>query len=162
MSTPTTIPGTVRPEHDCPPGSVLVSLHYRRAFLRPRADVWAALTDPRQLGRWYGTYTGDPASGRVQLTMVDDHDDAVTDVRIVRCTPLDGFVVDIDGWLLEAALRSVGRVTTLEFTHRHVPRSEAGEIGPGWQYYLDRLDAVLGGARAPVWRDYPDLAGEYR
>jgi len=162
MSTPTTIPGTVRPESDCPPGSVLVALHYRRTFVRPRSAVWAALTDPRQLSRWYGTFTGDPATGKVQLTMVDDHDRTVTEVHVLRCTPPSSFSVDIDGWLLEVTLHAVGPVTTLDFTHRHVPRSEAAEIGPGWQYYLDRLEAVLSGAQTPTWGDYPDLADEYR
>lgn len=161
MSTPTTVTGEVSPERDCPSDSSLVRLVYRRNFLLPIGEVWAALTDPDKLGHWYGTYTGDPASGQVRLTMTDDHDSATTDVRILRCTPPSGFSVDQDGWLLEVALHQVGRITTLEFTHRHVPRSEAGEIGPGWQYYLDRLNAVLTDTRPPLWDDYLDLVDEY-
>lgn len=162
MSTPTTVTGEVSPERDCPSGSSLVSLIYRRDFLLPIGEIWAAITDPEKLGRWYGTYTGDPTSGRVRLTMTDDHDSATTDVEILRCSPRAGFAVDVDGWLLEVALRQVGRVTTLEFAHRHVPRSEAGEIGPGWQYYLDRLNAALTGTRPPSWNDYLDLVDAYR
>ncbi|MFV9431350.1 SRPBCC domain-containing protein [Rhodococcus pyridinivorans] len=162
MSTPRTITGEVSPERDCPSDSSLVRLIYHRNFLLPIGEVWAALTDSEKLGRWYGTYTGDPATGRVRLTMTDDHDSATTYVDVLRCSPPEGFAVDVDGWQLEVVLRQVGKVTTLEFTHRHVPRSEAGEIGPGWQYYLDRLDAALAGTRPPSWDDYLDLVDEYR
>lgn len=161
MSTPTTIPGAVRPEQDCPDGSTLVTLQYQRVVVCSLGEVWTALTDPESLSRWYGTYTGDPTTGWIRLTMTDQHDTNTTDVRVVKCTPPTGFVVDIDGWLLEVALHSVGQVTTLEFSHRHVPRSQIGEIGPGWQYYLDRFEAALAGSRLPRWDEYPDLADEY-
>ncbi|MFD6896576.1 SRPBCC domain-containing protein [Rhodococcus sp. NPDC060086] len=162
MSIPTTFPGVVRPERDCPDGSNLVTLQYQRAVVRSLGEVWTALTDPESLLHWYGSYTGDPTTGWIRLTMTDQHDSATTDVRVVRCTPPTGFVVDIDGWLLEVSLHAVGQVTTVEFSHRHVPRSQAGEIGPGWQYYLDRLEATLLGSRLPQWDEYPDLVDEYR
>ncbi|MEU5843975.1 SRPBCC domain-containing protein [Rhodococcus sp. NPDC047139] len=162
MSTPRTVTGEVSPERDCPSDSSMVRLVYRRNFLLPIGEVWAALTEPEKLERWYGTYTGDPTSGRVRLTMTDDHDVATTDVEILRCTPPARFAVDQDGWLLEVALRQVGQVTSLEFTHRHVPRSEVGEIGPGWQYYLDKLNAALTDTPPPLWEDYLELVDEYR
>ena len=162
MGTPTTVMGEVRPESDCPDDASLVGLVYRRSFPLPASELWTALTEPRELSRWYGTYTGDPSTGRVRLTMVDEHDSATADVRIVECTPPSRCSVDVDGWLLAVALHTVGRVTTLDFTHSHVPRSEAGEIGPVWQYYLDRLDAALTGGRPPRWSDYLSLVDEYR
>ncbi|NGP05181.1 hypothetical protein G6038_06720 [Rhodococcus sp. 14C212] len=162
MSTPTTVLGEIRPEHGCPDGSSLVTLHYVRSFALPVGEVWAALTESDRLERWYGRWTGDPASGRVRLTMTDEHDTATTDVRILRCDPPHDLGVDQDGWHLEATLTQVGVVTTLEFSHRHVPRSETSEVGPGWQYYLDRLDAVLAGRSLPRWDGYLDLADEYR
>ena len=162
MSTPTTVMGEVRPESDCPEDASLVRLVYRRSFALPVAEIWHALTDPRRLPQWYGTFTGDPATGRVRLTMTDEDDSATVDVEILRCTPQVGFSLDMDGWFLTVALRTVGRVTTLDFTHSHVPRSEAGEIGPVWQYYLDRLDAALTGGPVPRWSDYLSLIDEYR
>lgn len=162
MSTPTTVLGEVRPEHGCPHGSTLVTLHFQRSFPLPIGEVWAAVTEPDVLARWYGCWTGDPSSGRVRLTMTDEHDSATTDVTIVKCTSPRVLVVDQDGWRLELRFRQVGRVTTLEFTHRHVPRSEAAEIGPGWQYYLDRLDALLVGQQQPHWADYLELGESYR
>ncbi|UYP20774.1 SRPBCC domain-containing protein [Rhodococcus sp. Z13] len=162
MGTPTTIPGEVRPESDCPDGASLVTLHYHRTFTLPVGTVWSMFASPEGLDEWFGTYTGDPASGRVRLTTHDDVDSATTDVRILRCAPPTALAVDLDGWLLEIALRASGPVTALEFRHRHVPRSEVGEVGPGWQYYLDRLDAALRHVRPPRWLDYLDLVDEYR
>ncbi|WP_068157080.1 SRPBCC domain-containing protein [Rhodococcus phenolicus] len=162
MSTPTTVLGEVRPEHDCPADAVLVSLHYQRSFPLPIASVWAAVTEPDALAAWYGRWTGDPSSGRVRLTMTDEHDRATTDIGIVECAGPRLLVLDVDGWRLELRLRQVGQVTTLEFTHRHVPRSEAAAIGPGWQYYLDRLDTLLMGRKTPRWADYAELGESYR
>lgn len=49
MSTPTTTPGVVRPEQDCPDGSNLVTLKYQRVVVRSLGEVWRALTDPESL-----------------------------------------------------------------------------------------------------------------
>ena len=40
-----------------------------RTFAAPIEDVWAAITEPERLARWIGTWTGDPASGRVRFAM---------------------------------------------------------------------------------------------
>lgn len=162
MSTPTTIPGEVRPERDCPNGSSLATLYYRRLFALPVARIWTMLASPEGLGAWFGSYTGDPSSGWVRLTMNDEHDTATTNVRIIRCSPPTRLAVDLDGWVLELTLRPIGLATELRFRHRHVPRSQAGELGPGWQYYLDRLDAALRDVKPPRWFDYLDLVDEYR
>ncbi|MFZ2530064.1 MAG: SRPBCC domain-containing protein [Rhodococcus sp. (in: high G+C Gram-positive bacteria)] len=162
MSTPTTALGEVRPEHDAPADTDLVTLHYQRSFPLPIGSVWAAVAEPDMLAGWYGRWAGDPSSGRVRLTMTDEHDCATTDVEIVECAGPQLLVVDVDGWRLELRLRQVGRVTTLEFAHRHVPHSEAADVGPGWQYYLDRLDALLLGRHEPQWADYPTLGESYR
>ncbi len=86
---------------------------------------------------------------------------------ILECTPPHRLVVDLpspDGdWRLSATLTETGGVTTLVFTHRMAEPYDASSIGPGWHYYLDRLDAVLAQAPVPeVWDDYwPSLRAEY-
>lgn len=48
----------------------------------------------------------------------------------------------------------VGGTVTLSFV--------AEEVGPGWEYYLDRLAAALAGEAMPDWDDYwPGLAAAY-
>ncbi len=56
-------------------------------------------------------------------------------------------------------------VTTLLFAQRMSDPEMASSVGPGWEYYLDRLVAAeTGGDVADVkWDDYyPALADDYR
>lgn len=113
-------------------------------------EVWAWLTDPEFLGRWYGTWVGDRASGTVELTMLEDPGHPGT-CRINRCdapTELAVLVTDRAGqvWDLQVMLERSGEGTRLTFRQ---PLGdfvlEVGDIGPGWEYYLDRLAAGLAG-----------------
>ena len=51
--------GRVRPPHQ---------IALSRTFRAPVADVWAAVTEPGRLSRWWGTWSGDPTTGRVIAT----------------------------------------------------------------------------------------------
>ncbi|WP_267626151.1 SRPBCC family protein [Gordonia sputi] len=63
-------------------------IEFEREFRASIEDVWAAVTESDRLGRWFGTYTGDPESGRVELVMTAEGDDvASTPWNIVECTP---------------------------------------------------------------------------
>jgi hypothetical protein len=66
-------------------------------------------------------------------------------------------------WRLSVALTETGGVTTLVFTHRLAEPYDASSIGPGWHYYLDRLEAVLAERPVPdTWDDYyPSLREAY-
>lgn len=35
-----------------------------RRFSARIDDVWASITDPERLSRWFGTWSGDPSTGR--------------------------------------------------------------------------------------------------
>ena len=91
-----------------------------RQFRSPIDDVWASVTEPERLARWIGTFTGDPASGRVAFRMTAEGD----------------------------------------------APAEAESVGPGWEYYLDRLvEAETGGDVTAIdfERDYfPAMAAHYR
>jgi hypothetical protein len=65
-------------------------------------------------------------------------------------------------WGVEVALREGAGVTTVTFTHRMSPADAVGDIGPGWLYYLDRVEASRTDAPMPEWDDYyPALKGDY-
>ncbi len=49
-----------------------VRLEFVRTYGNPIDDVWSALTDPDRVARWIGTWTGDPATGTVDLVMTDE------------------------------------------------------------------------------------------
>ncbi|MFE3443145.1 hypothetical protein ACFXNW_08940 [Nocardia sp. NPDC059180] len=150
--------GEVRPEHDCPDDLVL--LHYLRSFRHPVLEVWAACTEPRQIVRWFGAVSGtgtdliiEPAEGPVPgpLTVHVDH-----------CSAPNELLARVDDGALELHLTQVGVVTNLELVRRHVPPDDAANLGPRWQYLLDRFTAYLDVQPTPHWLDYADLAVEYR
>ena len=137
---------------------------FTRTFAAPLADVWAACTEPEQMQRWIGTWTGDPASGEVAFRMTAEGDDVPEEVYLVEvCEPprrlvlrsRDAAPFSADGsgprvaWQHTLDLEEAAGVTTLTFTQA-VPDGPTGvdlvaSVGPGWDYYLDRLVTTAGG-----------------
>lgn len=146
------------------------SVVFTRTFPAGVDDVWAAVTRSHRLGRWIGTWTGDPDSGSVQLQMAVEGDGAAAEtVRIRMCEPPQRLAVDVhsDGapepWHLALRLRGGDESTTLTFS-QSVPDAElAAAVGPGWDYYLDRLVVVETGGEVTSldWEQYADLAPAY-
>ena len=143
-----------------------VLLRFERYYDAAATDVWSAVTDSDRLARWLGRWTGDPASGQVLFTMTEEGATPDT-VLIDRCEPpsrLDVTMTTGDGpWPLTVLLTEDAGRTRLLFTHRLAEPYDASSVGPGWHYYLDRLDAVLAGT--PVPSDFtayhPRLADAY-
>lgn len=147
-------------------------LVFTRTFRAPVDDVWAACTEPERMERWIGTWSGDPASGEVVFRMTAEGADVPEEVYLVQaCEPPHRFVVRArdaasfspDGsgpqvhWEHTLSLAEADGVTTLTFTQA-VPAGQVGvdmvaSVGPGWDYYLDRLVAAHADP-APV----PDLS----
>ncbi len=142
-----------------------VRLRFERTYAAGVDDVWSALTDPDRCARWIGRWSGDPAT--VQLVMADEEDAGPQQVRIEACEPPHRLAVttgSADGpWPLEVTLVEQGAGTLLTFVHHLAEPYDASSIGPGWQYYLDRLGAVLTGEQVPADLDeyHPALADAY-
>lgn len=141
-----------------PPGQVLrdedgMRLEFVRTFDEPVETVWAALTEPDRIARWFGTLAGDPAGGTVELVMTEEEGGPPQTVTIAECAPPARLVVELpspDGtWRLSTALSGADGATTLLFVQRLAEPCDASSIGPGWQYYLDRLRAVVTGSAVP-------------
>jgi uncharacterized protein YndB with AHSA1/START domain len=147
---------------------------FTRTFRAPIDDVWAAVTESDRLGRWLGTWEGDPAEGHVifQMGFEDDVPAERMDIdvcepprrlEITTSTPTDG--ESPETWHLRIELVERDGVTTLTFA-QDVPEPEmASGVGPGWDYYLDRMVvAEEGGDPGSLDFDdyYPRLADHYR
>jgi uncharacterized protein YndB with AHSA1/START domain len=140
-----------------------------REFRAPIEDVWAAVTEPDRLARWIGTWEGDPASGSVQFRMVFEGDHPGETMTIRACEPphrlhMTSHFGD-QVWLLELDLTHADGVTTLTFSQPGITAEQVGDVGPGWDYYLDRLVDVETGAD-PALRDferdyYPATSAHY-
>ena len=125
-----------------------------RTFEAPIESVWAAVTEPDRLARWIGTWTGDPASGQVDFRMLFEGEDAPDEVfSIDECDPPRRLATrhQIPGndfvWRLELDLTERDGVTTLTFAQVMEDPEVAENVGPGWEYYLDRLVAAEAGRR---------------
>lgn len=145
-----------------PTGEIIddgATLVLRRTFRSPIEHVWASFTESERLGRWYGTFTGDPSSGHVMLTMNAEAEE-ISPVRfdIDECAPPTLLTVksidDYGTWLITAELTEADGTTTLEFRQRELDPDTAHMIGPGWEWYLDRLVAAVTGVEPPTLDDF--------
>ena len=145
-----------------------------RRFTAPIEAVWSAVTEPERLARWIGTWTGDPASGAVEFRMLYEGEGPASEVfTILECeeprrlsvtstVPFDeGRLVE---WHLTLDLTEAAGVTTLAFGQSVPEPAMAESVGPGWEYYLDRLVAAeSGGDPASLDFDdyFPSQSGHY-
>jgi len=122
----------------------------RRYRAAPDA-VWAALTESDRLERWIGRWEGDPATGRVTFFMTAEGDEVEgEEVSIVECDRPTRFAADTRvgdrQWHLRFELeQEADGVTVLTFAQM-LSDDDVSSVGPGWEYYLDRLTAVINGS----------------
>jgi len=145
-----------------------------RTFRAPIQDVWAAVTEPQRLERWIGTWTGDPESGEVTFRMTAEGEDVEPETyRIEVCDPprrlrTNSLTQGPEGqeWLLDLQLSEDDGTTTLTFAQAVTDPAVVAEVGPGWEYYLDRLVAAQAGDEVGAIdfeADYfPAMAEHYR
>jgi uncharacterized protein YndB with AHSA1/START domain len=137
----------------------------RRDWPDPIADVWSALTESERTARWIGTFTSSTDT-TVEFTMTGEVDAGgevappVT-VTIVECDPPRRLVLDIpEGdkppWRVAVTLIEEGGGTVLLF-EQHVPGDVSrADVEAGWNWYLDRLGAVLHDEPMPAWTHTPE------
>lgn len=138
-----------------------------RRFTRPPAHVWADLTEPELTARWFGTWKGEPGEGRTVHLRSDFEEGAPWSAVLIRtCRPPHALGLtfsDTDpGWAIDIDLAEDDGGTELTLTHRSVDPAAVGEIGPGWEYYLDLLVAARNGEPHPTFGDYlPALSAHF-
>lgn len=159
MSTPT-------PTGRLIPGVDGHDLVFTRTLPGSLQDSWASITEPERTARWIGTWEGDGAVGatiRVRLGFEDESPWA--DVRITECDrPRRLRVLSIDeagAWDVSMELTPAGERTELRFTMHAVDASTIGDVGPGWEWYLDQLIASMSDAPLPPFEDYYPAQREY-
>ena len=145
-----------------------------RTFRAPIGSVWAAVTESDRLGRWIGTWTGDPATGSVLFRMNAEGDDAGAETfTIDECEPprrvsLTSQVVGeqtVWHFVLELTEDPAVRGPRRSHSPVHAGRGDGDGRRPGWEYYLDRLVAAeTGGDVAAIDFDdyYPAQSDHYR
>jgi uncharacterized protein YndB with AHSA1/START domain len=130
-----------------------------RTFRAPIEDVWASLTEPERTARWRGPWTGEPGPGRtIRYTLAFEQEAAPSEMLIEACEPPTHLAVravnDYGDWRLEVHLRETDGVTELRFTQHLDADTNVGDVGPGWEYYLDNLVASRSNGPLPDFNDY--------
>lgn len=141
-----------------------------RTLPLPPGELWAAITEPARLAPWIATWDGDPRSGHVRVWMLAEGDDvAPAEYEVRACEPPRRLALRYAGdygvWELELTVAAAAAGATVTFTQVVHDPEALENIGPGWDYYLDRLVAAeTGGDPAAVDWDayYPALAEHYR
>ncbi|TDU23367.1 SRPBCC domain-containing protein [Arthrobacter sp. JUb115] len=129
------------------------ALELRREFTQSPSRIWRYLADSQCLALWYGPWHGDPERGAVDVVMLLEDGSPTERVEILRCDPrMHHLQVQLgtgpSAWQLEFAVQSCGEGSSLVFRMPGLDPQLAGSVGPGWDYYLDRLAAVVNGADA--------------
>lgn len=130
-----------------------------RTFRASVEDVWASVTDPQRAARWFGPWEGRGAPGQtIKVQLLFEEQTPWSDVRIDVCEPphhLAVTVLDAHGaWRMEVRLSGAAGGTELQLVHHLDSDAAVGEVGPGWEYYLDNLIASRDGTALPTFDDY--------
>lgn len=129
-----------------------------RRFRASIEDVWTSITDPSSTERWFGRWEGKPGVGneiRIQMGFEDGLPWITKTIE--ACDAPRRLVLTSVGTFasrLELSLKAVGDSCELEFVHHAIDRAKVGEVGPGWEYYLDNLVASRGDGPRPSFGDY--------
>lgn len=131
------------------------------------AQGWAAVTDPARTARWIGPWTGDPSTGTVELRLTAEEGSPVSPVEIIRCEAPHLVVVTTGpgGWRLTVRIEDDDDAPTdlerspavrISLEHHLDDAESAASVGPGWEYYLDRLVEAEAGRDPDALRFSPD------
>ena len=137
-----------------------------RTFRAAIDDVWRSITDPVRTARWFGRWESVAGPGMsVTLYMGFEKDAAPAQVLIETCRAPRELAVSMNDqygdWRLSLSLDQTGEVTTLTFVHHLADTKSVGDIGPGWEYYLDMLVASRNGDPLPKFDDYYPAQRDY-
>ena len=135
-------------------------LELTRSFSAPIEDVWASITESERTARWFASWTGEAGPGKsIRYRLTFEGDDAPEgDMTIDACEPPRHLAVstvdEYGSWRLEAWLTEHDGVTEMRFVHHLDDQAKVGEVGPGWEFYLDNLVASRDGSPTPDFDDY--------
>lgn len=132
------------------------------------ADAWASVTEPERTARWFGRWEGVGGVGEtIRIQLGFEEGTPWTEARIVECAAPHrlriltsdeagtwDLAIDLTGGDARGEQSERSERTELRFVMHRVDPATVGEVGPGWEYYLDQLLASLTGADLPDFGDY--------
>jgi uncharacterized protein YndB with AHSA1/START domain len=158
-----TAPGTLRANGDrCAVG-------FRRLYDFTAEELWAALTDPEQLGRWlaHAPRFDREAGGLVELVFGDWSSDQRASGRILtwdepRILEYEWQFPGEDDSVVRFELHPQEFGTLLVLDHRQLGRAAGAGYGAGWHAHLDALGGLYEFSDAAWTRRFEELLPAYR
>jgi uncharacterized protein YndB with AHSA1/START domain len=156
---PVAVPGAVGGPGRLEPDEAKASLVFRRLLRHPIHEVWAAVTDPEQVERWFMVKLNreDSPGGRLEM----EHPNSVrASGRVLEWRPPRVYEYewnlppgpnqpDGEGSIVRWELSPTEGGTLLVLTHRKLSRPTAEIFVRGLKVFLDRLSAQLDGTPLP-------------
>lgn len=131
-------------------------------------DAWAHISEPRLTEKWFGPWEGDARTGgaiRVRMRFEEGHPEMP--MKVLACEAprrlsLES-VGEHGGWLIELQLEADGDDTLVSLIHHLGPDDLGGigEIGPGWEFYMDLLVAATEDTEEPTFDMYYPALKEF-
>lgn len=142
------------------------------------AEAWRYVSEPALTALWFGSWQGDGRPGGViDVFMGFEGDEVPASVMtVLACEAPELLTVqgaaESGGWKISmrlAALASNGQHTrtVVSLVHHLDDTDGVGDIGPGWEYYMDLFAAAAAGQRvagdaAPAFDEYyPALSAHF-
>ncbi len=150
-----TAKGTILKEGD------RASIVFERRLNYPIEEVWESLTDPEELGSWFGHVVIEKQQGgTITIEAGPEHvpiEHRRTTGRILVWDPPNTLEYEWNQAIVEAStirfeLVADASGTILKLIHRWLSIHNAGGFIPGWHAYLDRLEAHLDDREIPDWQ----------
>lgn len=124
-------------------------LSFRRVLPLSLEDAWAAITDSDRAARWFGPWNGAEVPGPITVTMLAEDGAPTMPGEITEVVPLDHYVLrtgpEESSWVITMSVEAEdaeGDTSAVMLSQQVTDPEEAAMIGPGWDYYLDRLVAA--------------------
>lgn len=132
-------------------------------------EAWAFVSESRLTERWFGPWEGDARTGgaiRVRMRFEEGHPEMP--MKVLACEAPRRLALESvgehGGWHIELLLEEDGGDTVVSLVH-HLGADDlagVGEIGPGWEFYMDLLVAATEETEEPTFdMYYPALKGYY-
>lgn len=133
------------------------------------AALWDAFTTTRGLEPWVGILRGSREANDLTFSMTEGGQEAKpARVAIQRCREPHELAFTTESeygnWNLGVEFAATDAGSSIRFIHLLGPNDDPSNIGPGWEYYLERVILSLrgGDVDSVAWDEYyPVLAPAY-
>ncbi len=130
------------------------------------AETWEWLTASARLKKWIGPRRGRAVvGGTLDLTMTAEEGSPTSTLTLEACEPGTRYTVafgeSADAWRVTIAIADLGSSTAVYLKQRLTSARDAGSIGPGWEWYLDRMLAAIAGTDMPDFDEYLTVQRPY-